>query len=86
MYLIRHYNFCSTRIQRITRMLTTTASYILISTLISNGVIVQSTATFADKPSCESAATRQDFVYKDMQIKGKWNLTCHPYQLAGEKK
>ena len=66
-------------------MIATTA-YILISTLISNGVIAQSTATFADKTSCESVATRLDFIYKDMQIKGRWNLTCHPYQLNGEKK
>jgi hypothetical protein len=67
-------------------MIATTA-YILISTLISrNDVVAQSTATFIDKPSCESAATRQDFVYKDMRINGKWNLTCHPYQLSEIKK
>jgi hypothetical protein len=67
-----------------------TTTYILISTITSlwssSIHTTQSTATFADKSSCESAATRQDFVYKDMQIKGKWNLTCHPYQLTGEKK
>jgi hypothetical protein len=66
-------------------MIATTA-YILVTTIISQGNVAQSTSTFADKTSCESAAVRQDFVYKDMQIKGKWNLTCHPYQLAGEKK
>jgi hypothetical protein len=67
-------------------MIATTA-YILISTLISrNDVVTQSTATFIDKPSCESAAVRQDFIYKDMRINGKWNLTCHPYQLNEEKK
>lgn len=65
-----------------------TATYILISTIMSsNAAIVQSTVTFADKQSCESAATRQDFVLKSMQpISTKWNLTCHPYQIAGEKK
>ena len=47
-------------------MIATTA-YILISTLINNGNISQSTATFADKPSCESAAVRQDFVLKSMR-------------------
>ena len=66
-------------------MIATTA-YILISTLINNGNVSQSTATFADKSSCESAATRQDFVYKDMHFNGKWNLTCHPYTLNGESK
>lgn len=68
-------------------MIATTA-YILISTIItySNNMIAQSTVTFADKPSCESAATRQDFIYKDMRINGRWNLTCHPYHLTGEKK
>lgn len=68
-------------------MIATTA-YILISTIItySNNMIAQSTVTFADKVSCESAATRQDFVYKDMRINGKWNLTCHPYQLNEIKK
>jgi hypothetical protein len=69
-------------------MIATTA-YILISTITSWSSSIhttQSTATFADKVSCESAATRQDFVYKDMRINGRWNLTCHPYQLTGEKK
>lgn len=67
-------------------MISTTA-YILISTILSNnGTLTQSTATFADKPSCESAAVRQDFVYKDMHFNGKWNLTCHPYTLNGESK
>ena len=66
-------------------MIATTA-YILISTLINNGNVSQSTATFADKSSCESAATRQDFVYKDMHFNGKWNLTCHPYLLNEDKK
>jgi len=68
-------------------MIATTA-YILISTIISRGDITQSTATFADKVSCESAATRQDFVYKDMNFlfSAKWNLTCHPYTLNGESK
>ncbi|MBV5309273.1 hypothetical protein [Chromatium okenii] len=66
-------------------MIATTA-YILISTLINNGNISQSTATFADKASCEKVALRQDFVYKDMHFNGKWNLTCHPYTLNGESK
>jgi hypothetical protein len=73
-------------------MIATTA-YILISTLINNGNISQSTATFADKPSCESAAVRQDFVLKSMRnelssnpLQLKWNLTCHPYTLNGESK
>ncbi len=63
-------------------------AYILISTILStNLTITQSTATFADKSSCESAATRQDFVLKSMQlIHSKWNLTCHPYTLNGESK
>ena len=63
-----------------------TAAYILISTLINNGNISQSTATFADKASCEKVALRQDFVYKDMHFNGKWNITCHPYTLNGESK
>ena len=70
-----------------------TTVYILISTLINNGNISQSTATFADKPSCESAAVRQDFVLKSMRnelssnpLQLKWNLTCHPYTLNGESK
>ena len=66
-------------------MIATTA-YILISTLINNGVATQSTATFADKASCEKVALRQDFVYKDMHFNGKWNLTCHPYLLNEDKK
>jgi hypothetical protein len=68
-------------------MIATTA-YILISTFYYDyrATVVQSTATFADKPSCESAATRQDFVYKDMRINGKWNLTCHPYLISEIKK
>lgn len=69
-------------------------SYILISTILSNnGTLTQSTATFADKPSCESAALRQDFVLKSMRnelssnpLQLKWNLTCHPYTLNGESK
>lgn len=72
-------------------MIATTA-YILISTITSWSSRVetttQSTATFADKVSCESAATRQDFVLKSMQLltSSKWNLTCHPYSLTEEKK
>ena len=66
-------------------MIATTA-YILISTIIAHGNISQSTATFADKASCEKVALRQDFVYKDMHFNGKWNLTCHPYTLNGESK
>lgn len=68
-------------------MIATTA-YILISTFLSNnGTLTQSTATFADKPSCESAATRQDFVLKALETHyTKWNLTCHPYALTEEKK
>ena len=67
-------------------MISTTA-YILISTLINNGIATQSTATFADKESCESAAVRQDFVLKSMSTHlTRWNLTCHPYQLNEIKK
>jgi hypothetical protein len=66
-------------------MITTTA-YILISTIIAHGNISQTTATFADKPSCEKVALRQDFVFKDMHFNGIWNLTCHPYTLNGESK
>ena len=66
-------------------MISTTA-YILISTIINNGNISQTTATFADKASCEKVALRQDFVFKDMHFNGKWNLTCHPYTLNGESK
>jgi len=67
-------------------MISTTAAYILISTMVSDGQITQSTAMFADKPSCESAATRQDFVLKSLKVDGRWNLTCHPYLLNEEKK
>lgn len=67
-------------------MIATTA-YILISTIIAHGNISQSTATFADKESCESAAVRQDFVLKSMSTHlTRWNLTCHPYQLNEIKK
>ena len=73
-------------------MITTTA-YILISTLINNGIATQSTATFADKASCEKVSLRQDFVLKSMlnelssnPLQLKWNLTCHPYTLNGESK
>ena len=66
-------------------MIATTA-YILISTIINNGNISQTTATFADKASCEKVALRQDFVFKNMHFNGKWNLTCHPYTLNGESK
>jgi hypothetical protein len=67
-------------------MITTTA-YILISTIISHGEIAQTSATFADKVSCESAAVRQDFVLKSMDTHlTRWNLTCHPYQLNEVKK
>ena len=71
-------------------MIATTA-YILISTITSWSSSVQttsqSTATFADKVSCESAAVRQDFVLKSIHLIGtKWNLTCHPYLLNEEKK
>ena len=66
-------------------MITTTA-YILISTIISHGEITQTSAIFSDKVSCESAATRQDFVFKNLQFTGRWNLTCHPYQLNEVKK
>jgi hypothetical protein len=67
-------------------MITTTAAYILISTMVSDGQITQSTAMFANKASCESAATRQDFVLKSLKVDGRWNLTCHPYLLNEEKK
>ena len=68
-------------------MITTTA-YILISTILSNnGTLTQSTSTFADKASCESAAVKQDFVLKEIKVHyTHWNLTCQPYQLAGDKK
>jgi len=65
-----------------------TTAYILISTILSTSLtITQSTATFADKPSCESAAVRQDFVLKALQTHyTHWNLTCHTYTLNGESK
>ena len=75
-------------------MIATTA-YILISTIIAHGNISQTTATFADKASCEKVALRQDFVLKSMRFDNelssnplqlKWNLTCHPYTLNGESK
>ena len=67
-------------------MIATTA-YILISTIFAQGKITQTTTTFADKPSCESAAVRQDFVLKSMQlISTRWNLSCHPYTLTEDKK
>jgi hypothetical protein len=67
-------------------MISTTAAYILISTMVSDSHITQSTAMFADKVSCESAATRQDFVLKSLKVDGRWNLTCHPYSLTENKK
>jgi hypothetical protein len=67
-------------------MISTTA-YILISTILERGTVTQTTTYFADKASCESAAVRQDFVLKSMGTHfTRWNLTCHPYQLSGEKK
>jgi hypothetical protein len=73
-------------------MIATTA-YILISTIIAHGNISQTTATFADKASCEKVSLRQDFVLKSMRnelssnpLQLKWNLTCHPYQLNEIKK
>ena len=67
-------------------MIATTA-YILISTILSQGKVTQTTTSFADKPSCESAAVRQDFVLKSLgMIMTRWNLTCHPYTLTEEKK
>ena len=67
-------------------MIATTA-YILISTIFAQGKITQTTTTFADKPSCESAAVRQDFVLKSLDmIMTKWNLSCHPYTLTEDKK
>jgi len=66
-------------------MISTTA-YILISTLINNGNISQSTATFADKASCEKVALRQYFALKSIKVDGRWNLTCHPYLLNEDKK
>jgi len=66
-------------------MIATTA-YILIIAVTTRGELTQSTIEFADKVSCESAAVRQDFAFKNLQFAGRWNLTCHPYQLTGEKK
>jgi hypothetical protein len=67
-------------------MIATTA-YILINTILVQGKITQTTTSFADKPSCESAAVRQDFVLKSLDMTmGRWNLTCHPYSLTGDKK
>jgi len=66
-------------------MLTTTA-YILINTIVAFGEVTQTTTIFADKTSCESAAVRQDFVMKSLEIHGRWNLTCHPYSLTEDKK
>ena len=67
-------------------MISTTA-YILISTILSHGQIMQSTATFADKPSCESAALRQDVILKALDNQSTfWNFTCHPYSLNEIKK
>jgi hypothetical protein len=67
-------------------MIATTA-YILITTIIYNNNLTQTDTPFADKVSCESAATRQDFILKSMQLtSSKWNLTCHPYALSGENK
>ncbi len=62
-------------------------AYILISTIFAQSKITQTTTTFADKPSCESAAVRQDFVLKSLDmIMTRWNLSCHPYTLTEEKK
>ena len=66
-------------------MIATTA-YILIIAVTTHGELTQSTIEFADKVSCESAAVKQDFAFKNLQFAGRWNLTCHPYQLTGEKK
>jgi len=67
-------------------MIATTA-YILITTIIHGGNLTQIDTSFADKASCESAAVRQDFVLKSMGGHfTRWNLTCHPYTLSGEKK
>jgi hypothetical protein len=67
-------------------MISTTA-YILITTIIYNNNLTQTDTSFADKVSCESAAVRQDFVLKSMGTHfTRWNLTCHPYALSGEKK
>ena len=65
----------------------TTTTYILISTILSQGKVTQTTTSFADKPSCESAAVRQDFVLKSLDMSmTRWNLTCHPYLLNEDKK
>ena len=66
-------------------MIATTA-YILITTIIHGGNLTQIDTSFADKASCESAAVRQDFAFKNLQFAGRWNLTCHPYQLNEIKK
>jgi hypothetical protein len=66
-------------------MIATTA-YILINTIVAFGEVTQTTTIFADKTSCESAAVRQDFVMKSLEIHGRWNLTCHPYSLTEDKK
>jgi hypothetical protein len=66
-------------------MISTTA-YILIIAVTTHGELTQSTIDFADKASCESAAVRQDFAFKNLQFAGRWNLTCHPYQLNEIKK
>ena len=67
-------------------MIATTA-YILINTIVAFGEVTQTTTIFADKPSCESAATRQDFVLKALETHyTKWNFTCHPYALTESKK
>ena len=66
-------------------MIATTA-YILITTIIHGGNLTQIDTSFADKAACESAAVRQDFAFKNLQFAGRWNLTCHPYALSGEKK
>ena len=66
-------------------MIATTA-YILINTIVAFGEVTQTTTVFADKKSCESAAVRQDFVMKSLEIHGRWNLKCHPYSLTENKK
>jgi hypothetical protein len=66
-------------------MIATTA-YILIIAATTHGELTQTTIKFADKASCESAAARQDFAFKNLQFAGRWNLTCHPYQLNEIKK
>ena len=66
-------------------MIATTA-YILINTIVAFGEVTQTTTIFADKTSCESAAVRQDFVMKSLEIHGRWNLTCHPYALSEDEK